>query len=90
MKTGYSLFLNQKGQNTESVQDLIGAVIVAGLLRSISRRKIPTSDDEQLSFYLAMKDGNSIPVYTRFENYKIKKIVEIINSQIAEEKWKQS
>lgn len=73
-----------------SVGDMAGAAIVAGFLRWIARRRTSRSDDEQLSFYLEMKDGTGISVYTGFDDYKIKKIVELINLQIAEEKWKQS
>jgi|GEM_PF-6392204 len=73
----------------DSVKDLIGAALVVGLVSLISKRS-NTTDDEHLSFYLELKDGKSIPVYTRFGSYEVKKIVDLINLQIAGEKWKQS
>ena len=72
----------------DSVKDLIGAALVVGLVSLISERRERT-DDERLSFYFELKDGKSIPVYTRFGNYEVKKIIDLINLQIVEEKWKQ-
>ena len=43
-----------------------------------------------VSFYLEMKDGNSIPIYTRFVSGEIIKIVEIVNTLIAEREGRQS
>ena len=56
-----------------SVDEVVATVVIGAFLRMV------------LSFYLEMKDGNSISVYTRFENYIIKRIVELINSQIEKE-----
>jgi len=72
----------------ESIKELIAEALVIGLVSLISKRS-NTTDDERLSFYLELKDGKSIPVYTRFGNYEVKKVVDLINLQIEEGKWKQ-
>ena len=68
-----------------SNDEVAATAVIGAFLRMVSKRRNAVSDDDQLSFYLEMKDGNSISVYTRFENYKIKRIVELINSQIEKE-----
>jgi len=49
-----------------------------------SNQYLPFIKKSLVSFYLEMKDGNSIPIYTSFVKGEIIKIVEIVNTLIAE------
>jgi hypothetical protein len=62
------------------LREIVDVVRFVGM----SNRYLPLIKRNLVSFYLEMKDGNSIPIYTSFVSGEIIKIVEIVNTLIAE------
>ena len=88
---GTTYFLDEIREAKLSEVTPLREIIDAGRLVGLSYRLYPflISKKYLISFYLEMKDGNSIPVYTNFVSGEIIKIVEIINALIVERVEKQ-
>ena len=91
----YKMILNPKGTTyflndireaklpSSPMREIIGAGRFVGLSNWYYLRLL-TKEKDWASFYLEMKDEETIPIYTTFELGEINKIVGIINALIAE------
>lgn len=75
--------LDAKLPEYSPLRDIISAARLVGRSNWFYLRLI-RKDKNWVSFYLEIKDGRSIPIYTSFLEGEIRKIVEIINTLIAE------